>query len=241
PQESMDQLRMEFEKGKTESPPTEEQKAEFAATMDRLTRDGAVDELMAELEPQLVQMSAQMPMMIGFGQMAAQQALMENQDLTMEQKTAAQETMAAAFTKISSINFGDVALARQAVESVVGTARSLELSTMDDLQALDFDGVMGKAGMVMGGVKNVLNVYGISIDEMLDSISTEVVSEDGDSATVAVNYSIFGSEQQTEANMTKVDGRWFSADLIDQIENADAVTDMLNPASEPEAVVDPAG
>jgi hypothetical protein len=237
PPASLDKLREEFEKSKSEMPPTEEQKAEFASTMDMLTREGAEDEMMAMLEPQLVQMSAQMPMMMGFAQMGAQQAVMENPDLSPEQKEMAQESMTAAFTKLQGINFGDVELARQAVDTVVATARSLELTSMDQVQALDFDAMMGKAGMVMGGVKGVLDVYGISVDEMLGSVATEVVSEEGDTATVAVKYSVFGSEQETETTMTNVDGRWYSADLIEQIEMADDLTDALDGTPE----VEPAG
>ena len=60
PPGSLDKLRTEFEESKSEMPPTDEQKAEFASTMDMLTREGAEEELMAQLEPQLQQMAMQM-------------------------------------------------------------------------------------------------------------------------------------------------------------------------------------
>ena len=50
PPASLDKLREEFEESKSEMPPTEEQKAEFASTMDMLTREGAEDEMMAMLD-----------------------------------------------------------------------------------------------------------------------------------------------------------------------------------------------
>ncbi len=229
PPEAMDEMRAEFERSKNEEPPTEAQRMEFEETMAKLTADDAVDALMAELEPQLVQMSAQLPMMMGFGQMMAQQAVQENETLTMEQKTTAQESVTAAFGKLQGINFGDTELARQAVTIVVDTARELDLKTMDDMLALDFDAAMGKAGLAMAGTKEVLNVYGISIDEMLDSISTEVVSKDGENATVKVNYSIFGTPQSTETEMVQKDGRWYAANAIEEMEAA--MADDADPSS----------
>lgn len=225
PPSKLDEMREDFAQEKIENPPSEQDRQQFEETMAKLTADDAVDQIMAEIEPQLVQMSAQIPMMMGFGQMMAQQAVQENEALTAEQKSAAQATVTAAFGKLQSINFGDPALARQAVSIVVDAARGLDLETMDEVQALSFDEALAKGGQVLAASKDVLNVYGISLDEMLDSVSTEVVSEDGDEATVKVDFSMFGAPQSTETKMVKRDGRWFSADLIEQMDAAETASD----------------
>ena len=56
-------------------------------------------------------------------------------------------------------------------------------------------------------LKQALNVYGFSIDETLDSIKPEVVSNDGKTAKLKVGYTLLGTPLTGETDMVSVDGR----------------------------------
>ncbi|MDX1572346.1 MAG: hypothetical protein R3200_17830 [Xanthomonadales bacterium] len=229
PPEELEKMEQKFDEER-QTPPTEAERAEFAETMEKLTREGAEDELMAELEPQLDQMAAQMPMMIGFGQMMVSQGIQENQDLTQDQKQAAQSTATAVFTQLQSANLGDKETAREAIGIVTEYARKLDLKTADEVQALSFDEALGKAGIVMEGSKELLGLYGFDINAILGSVDAEIVSEEEDNATVMVSYDLFGQPQSAETTMVRIGNGWYGADLIEQLnkpEEAPAELEMM--------------
>ena len=242
PPTQMDKMRQEFDEERKSRVITDEERAEFAQTMTKLTADGAEEQLMAEVEPQLEQMAAQLPMMFAIGQMMASQGIEQSQELTPDQKQTLQETANALFAKLQTANLADKELARKAIDITVKTARELDLESVDQVQALSFEQMLGKGGTVMGGVKEVLALYGFDMNQMLDSVNAEVVSEADDAATVTVSYDLFGTPMSTEAEMVEIDGRWYGAKLIEELNKPKeemAEDAMLNvPAmEEPETVI----
>lgn len=241
PPEHLDRVKAEFDEERKNREITDEERAEFAQTMEKLTADGAEEQLMAEIEPQLTQMAAQVPMMISFGQMMAAQGIEESQQMTIEQKETAQQTLSAIFTKLQSINLADKELARKAVDVTVETARALDLKTLDDVQALSFEQMLEKGGKVMEGTKEILALYDFDINEMLASVDAEVLSEQGETATVQVKYDLFGTPQMAEAEMIRKNDRWFGATVVEELNKPDLEPEdaMLNtPATqEPETVI----
>ena len=127
--------------------------------------------------------------------------------------------------------FTDRALAKQAVGVICKTARDLNLKTIDDVRALNYDQAMQKAGIAVGGMKALFVVYGLNMDKALDSVKTETVSTTGDSAKVKVTYTAFDQPFTTESELTRLDGKWYSKQAIDQWNKAQHETAQVAPAA----------
>ena len=214
--------KMKAEWKSSQEPITEEDRLEFQAMMAKLTAPDAETAIMAEAEPELVkfetEMAAQMPLMVGMGQGFAMQAIQANEGLSAAQKKQAGDVVGAIAAWLQGVQFADRALAKQAVGKAVGAARELNLKTLDEARALEFEPAMAKAGVAFKGIKDVLAVYGLKLDEAFDSVKASVVSETGDNAVVKVDYSIFGQALSFESPMVKIDGRWYGKDTVDQLE-----------------------
>jgi len=112
--------------------------------------------------------------------------------------------------------FTDPALVKNAIAAICKTARDLNLKSIDEARALSYDQAMQKAGIVLGGVKQVLGVYGLNVDKSLDSVKVETVSATGDAAKVKVTYTAFEQPFTTDSDLVKVDGRWYGKQAIEQ-------------------------
>ncbi len=217
PADELDRLRSEYEAEKANAEITDADRAEFERTMGMLTADDAVDQMMAMIEPQLAQMGPQLPMMLGMGQMMATSGIQADENMSADQKQQTIELMNATFAKLQDVDLANPDLAREALGKVTMAARAMELNTIEDMQALSFDDAVGKGSIALGALKDVFGVYGLNMNDMYSDVKAETVSKDGDNATVKVSYSVFGTEQNTEVQMTEVDGNWYIKDLVDQM------------------------
>lgn len=221
PPAKLDEARAKWAKEKTENPASAEEKASFAEQMAKHTAPDAEATLYAELEPKLAefetQMAPQLPMLIGMGQGFAMQAINENQDLNEAQKKQATEVIGALAGWAQTAKFADRDLAKKAISLVVKTARDLDVKTLDEVEALDFDGMLGKAGIAFGGIKNLMALYGIDVDATLASAKPALISQDGDAAKVGITYTFLGKQITSETDMVKVDGRWYGKESLDSI------------------------
>lgn len=225
PPSHLDEMRANWQKELAEDPPTEEEKKEFETMMAELTAPDAEAKLMEKLEPQLVKFESeyapQLPMMIGMGQGLLQQGVKDNKELTEPQKLEAAKSIDALAKWIQTVKFTDRELARRAVSEVVAAARELDLKTLDQARALDFDTAMEKSGVAFRAAKDVLAAYGLSLDQALDTVKTEVISEQGDNAKVRVSYVMFEQPMSFETELVKVDGRWYGKQTIEELNKPD--------------------
>lgn len=225
PPSHVDEMRRNWQKELAEDPPTEEEKQEFATMMAELTAPDAEAKMMEKLEPQLVKFETeyapQLPMMIGMGQGLLQQGIKDNKDLSEPQKLEAAKSIDALAKWIQGVRFTDRALAQRAVARVVTAAREVDLDTLDEARALDFDTAMAKSSIAFRAAKDVLAIYGLSLDQVLDSVRAEVVSEQGDTAKVKVNYTIFEQPMSFDTELVKVEGRWYGKQTIEELEKRD--------------------
>jgi uncharacterized lipoprotein YehR (DUF1307 family) len=222
-------------------PATPEEKKEFADMMAKLTAADAETALYAELEPHLAkaeaEMAAQLPLMVGMGRGFAVQSVNESTKLTAEQKQQATEFVDAFAKWVESAKFFDRDKAKAAIAAVVKTARGLEVATLDQVEAMEFEQAMQKVGKVYLGVKDVLKVYDLDLDATLASVDASVVKEAADQATVKVAYSLFNQPLSFETAMTKRDERWYGADALREIE-AQLAAEPAAPAAEAEVADD---
>jgi hypothetical protein len=222
PPTHLDKMKADWKTKMAADPITDEDRAEFAETVAKLTASDAEAALYAEAEPQLVkmetEMAAQMPMLIGMGQGFLMQSIQANEKLTEAQKKQAGDVVVAMAAWLQGVKFADRDLAKQAIGELVSTARALELTTLDEMRGLEFEPAMAKAGVAFNGVKDVLAIYGLKLNETFDSVKAQVVSQEGDKAKVKVDYQIFGQPLSFETDMVQLDGRWYGKDTVEQIE-----------------------
>jgi hypothetical protein len=239
PPPALAKLKADWSADMTKDPVTDEERKHFSDQMTKLTAPGAEDKLMAEIEPSLKQFeqqsAQQMPMMIAMGQGFIQSAIQQNKDLTDPQKQQTVALIDATAKWAQTAKFTDRALAKQAIGVICKTARDLNLKTVDDVRALNYDQAMQKAGIAVGGMKALFAVYGLQMDKALDSVKAETVSTTGDSAKVKVSYTAFDQPFTTESELAKVDGKWYSKQAIDQWKKQHETAQIAPAASEPAA------
>lgn len=221
PAAKLDEARAEWKKNMAKEVPSEEDKAEYAAQMSKLTAPDAEQALFAELEPMLAkyetEMAAQMPMMIGMGQGFLMQAVQANEDLDEAQKKQATEVVGALASWLQGVNLADRELAKKAIAITVQAARKIDLPTLDAARALDFDQAMGKAGVAFGALKDVLALYGLDINQTLDSMKTSVISRGDGVAKVSTRFTFLGKPMSTDSEMVEVDGRWYGKESMEKL------------------------
>jgi hypothetical protein len=220
PAGEIDRMRTEYANDIKSAQVTDEERQQFADQMKKLTDPGAEEALMAELTPQLAEMGPQLPMMVGFFKGMALSSIQQNPDMSPEQKTQATNTMNAVGSWLETADLANPDLARKAVGIVCETARKINITDLDQARALSFDDAVAKAGVGLGGLKDMLGVYGVDMNKMLDSVKTEVVSEQGDAAKIKVSYDLFGTAQTTETELVKQDGRWYGKDVLEGLKKA---------------------
>jgi len=200
-------------------PVTEEDRKQFTETMAKLTAPGAEDKMFAEIKPQLDEFDkqqAQLPMMIAMGQGFAQSAIQQNKDMTDAQKQQVTQLLDATAKWAQTTKFTDAALVKSAIAVICKTARDLNLKSIDEARALSYEQGMQKAGLVLGGVKQVLAVYGLNMDKALDSVKVQTVAATGDTAKVKISYVAFDTPFSTESDLVRVDGKWYGKDAIEK-------------------------
>ena len=64
------------------------------------------------------------------------------------------------------------------------------------------------------------------MNKTLQSVKSELVSQDGDKATVKVNFSLFDQPLSFNTEMVQVDGRWYGKKAMEEAsKTADAADD----------------
>lgn len=221
-----------------EKPITDADREEFKANIEKLTAPDAEKKLWAELEPTLIakqaELNMQMPMMIGIGRGVLASGVQQREDLTEAQKTQALAAVDAFATWAQTAKFTDPALAQKSIGIVCGTARSLELTTLDAVHAMTFDQAVAKGDIALGGFKQLLAVYGFSLDQTFDSVRAETISQTGDAAKVKVSYQLLGQPLDFETDMVKFDGRWYGKESLENLQKS-AAEDAKGEAEKVEA------
>ncbi len=246
PPSALAKVKADWHGDMNKDPVTDQQRTDFAEHMAKLTAPDAEAKMYAEIEPKLKEFdeksAQQMPMMIAMGQGFASSTIKQSKDLNDEQKAQAEKLLDATAKWAQSTKFTDPALVKAAIGVICKTARELNLKTIDEARALTYDQGMQKAGVVIGGVKQVFAVYGLDMNKALDSVKVTPVSTTGDNAKVAVAYTAFDQPFAMETEMVKVDGKWYGKDAIEQWRKAQekAVADAAAKAAAPAKAAEPA-
>jgi len=182
---------------------------EFRQFMGMLTADGAEAALFLMAKPQLEEAQQQLAMMASMAPMMAAGAIQES--------GAPADTMALlepVAAKFASLDIASEEKCKEAIGVLCKAARAMELESLQELQKLDFDDMMGKADIAYGMMMDVLAVYDISFDEALNSMEVKTVSMENGAAQMEVTMMLFGKRTSPiPFEMVKgTDGRWTMPD-----------------------------
>jgi hypothetical protein len=215
-------LRADWLRHQQAMPPlTAEDRARFDKTLQQLTEPDAQAKLFAEVLPKLVTMqqqySDQLPVLISVGEALVNKAVAGNDSLSADQKSQAASVLDVLTPWAQQTPWFDQDRAKRAIGIVVATARSLNLKTPEQLRSMDFDTTMAKYALGFAGAKQLLAVYGLSIDDTLQSVKLTPISSGAGHAVVRIDYTLLGKPLSTEAKLVQQDGRWYSQDLVDNV------------------------
>ncbi len=172
-----------------------------------------VDELMAEIGPKLEAARENLPLMLIAAQTMGHASISNNEAFTQAQKDSANELLGALGKWAAGRDLADPVLARQALTIWVSGARKMELQEAADLQALEFEDMVGRAGLLLAATKNALQVYEFNLDDVLSSVRAETLHQQGDTALVRVRFDLLGTKQEFDVAMRRADGRWMPTGL----------------------------
>lgn len=197
----LDQMRASWEKQRQVQPsPTEA--AQFREVMAMLTAKDAEQQLFGMIKPQLAMIEEQAA---GFADMLPMFA----SGLGGEQAAPAIDTLVALGDRLPELGLGDEARLKRAIAVATGTARKLDVKEVDALTKLEFPAMLAKLDVLYAGVVDLLEVYGLSVEESLATTEVAVQSASENEAVLAVSYSLFGGPRQSRnMQMARVDGRW---------------------------------
>lgn len=194
----------------TRTEATPEQVTEWRTTMKKLTGPGAEAKMMAEITPQLEAMRPQWEMMVGFFSGMAEAGLDQSAGLSDKERKQAKKAIESLVAWTAENDVTSVDKAREAVAAICKTARRLDLPEYSDLQAMHLDEALIASQTLLDGVKDVLDVYGVSVNDMLGTVDVDTLNETADWALLEISFQFLGSEQSFETEMVRHDGRWVS-------------------------------
>ncbi|HMM67736.1 MAG TPA: hypothetical protein PKC03_12425 [Dokdonella sp.] len=239
PPEEFARVKAEWNEKKDDAEPTAAQRQKFAEMMEKLTSPDAVDKIYAEIEPDIRQFDSQyqqqIPTIVSMGRSYLRGLVQQSQDLSAGEKEQANQVVEALAQWVEKTRFTDPERVKQALAIISDSARQLNLKTLDEARALDFEQSAPKLKIAFNGFKKVLAVFDFSVDEMLDSVKTEVVSRDGEKASVRIAYTLLGTPMETRSEMVRIDDRWYSKDTIDKLREREAASGASAPAPAPAA------
>lgn len=222
PPADYDTLRTDWTRPRPDDHPiTPEDRADFIKNMQMLTEPNAETKLYALARPKLTQLQAQysdqVPVMIGIAQAIAATGVAQSKELTNPQKQQVTEVINVLAPWAQQVPWFDQARAKQTIAVAAATARKLDIKTPEQLRTMDFDTAMQKYSAGFLGIKQALAIYGLSIDDVLDSVKVTTLENRNGHAHMRLDYVLLGKPLSTESDLIQQDGRWYSADMLQNV------------------------
>ena len=215
-------VRADWSRHEANQPPvTPADRARFNEKMQALTGPDAPTRLYAELQPKLATMKQQykdqLPVLISIGEALAKSGVAGNKDLTRTQKDQLNGILDVLTPWAKQAPWFDQGRAKQAIDVIVAIARKLDLRSPDQLRAMDFDAAMKAYSLGFAGARQLLALYGLSVDDALNSVKLTPIQNAHGHAIVKIDYTLLGKPLSTESKLIEQDGRWYSEDMLDNV------------------------
>lgn len=129
--------------------------------------------------------------------------------------------------------------AKTTITLLTATARSAGLSTDAQLQAAGMEETLRRLGPFARAFKTALASYGLSLDAALTGLRGEVMSQQGDTAVLRIQYPLAGEQIEAQVRMARRDGHWYLARTLEETDALLAAADQA--AAEEAAQAEHAG
>lgn len=194
------------------------------AALRELSGPDAANRVYARLQPWLDREQSeygdQVPVLLAMEGAVLKKRLTPSMDAT--QKAQVDGLIDALVPWAQQAPWSDAAYTRQALAIAAATADRLGVTSLAQLHALTFDDAMRRYAIGWQGAKQLLAVYGLSVDGALASARLHTVADTGDHAVVQVDYTLLGKPLSLQTTLVRQDGRWYSQALIDAVHAAHA-------------------
>ncbi|HWU78044.1 MAG TPA: hypothetical protein VN043_16215 [Rhodanobacter sp.] len=204
-----------------QAPITAADRARFEQAMQQLTGPDAENKLYIQLQPKLASMEQQykdqLPVLISIGEAFVKNGINRSKNLSDTWKAQLGSVLDVLTPWARQTPWFDQAKAKQAVGVAVATARKLDLKSPEQWRAMDFDATMGKYSTGYDGLRQLLAIYGLSVDDTLDSVKLSEVSNQGGHAVVKIDYTLLGKPLSTETRLVQENGRWYNEDVLTNV------------------------
>lgn len=204
-----------------EAPLPDAERERVDETLTLLAAPDAATALDARLQPWLAQAQAryadQLPLLVGIGRALATSAIADTADLSDAQRHDATALVEALGPWAQQAPWFDPDKARQATAVAVATARKLGLRDAESLRAMDFDQAMRSYATAFDGLKQLLGLYGLPLDEALASARVVPLDYHPPYARVRIEYRLLGTALSMESTLVQQEGRWYDQDLLDRV------------------------
>lgn len=223
PPSSMEELRLGIELAQLQ-PISDEDRLEFAEKLERATGPYAVDDLMAQIEPELEKARPQLPgaVMLGFG--AIQMAITSpDSKLTDEQREMIRLAVPNLQNWIARTDVLSSETMRQALTLMVDAARQTGIDSLEEIRTLSFDQMLGHGNRMLAAAKSAVRLYGIDLDAVADSLQVDVLEQEGDAATVRTTVTLLGARLFADHDLRLIDGRWYPKHAAARVEHRHTV------------------
>lgn len=118
-----------------------------------------------------------------------------------------------------SAPLSDAKLAQASITTLTAAARATGLGGGDAaLQQAGMTGSLQKLAPFATASKQVLAGYGLKLDESIEGMRTGLVNQDGDRATVRVQYRLAGKELDLQVLLVRRDGHWYLARTLGDVD-----------------------
>jgi uncharacterized protein len=215
PPSAYEKLRADYEVQRKQ-PTTDAQRAKFAEEFARFNAPDAIDKLMAEIEPKLVEARPKLPAALMMGLGAAQMAVLsEESDLTADQRASLQQALPGLQQWLTTTDFLSSDSARRALTVLAEAVRGSGIESIDELKQMSFEQVLAKADPVLAAGKKAMQVYGLDVNAIVDSIRVEVLSIEGSNARVRTTVTVFNAPVSSEHDLVLLDGRWYGRHVLE--------------------------
>ena len=214
PPSQWEHIRSEWER-KRVRPVTDEDRLEFGEKLAQVTAPDAVDQLMADIEPKLEEARPQLPgaLLMGFG--AASMAITSpDSELTAEQREALKAALPGLQQWAGSTDFLSATTMRDALTLLTDAVRRSGVQNLDQLKALPLEELLRRANGVLAAAKDAVQLYGIDVDAIADSLRVDVIENTGTTATVRTTITLFGAPVFGDHELVLVDGQWYGKQSV---------------------------
>ncbi|MCA1714971.1 MAG: hypothetical protein LC715_07665, partial [Gammaproteobacteria bacterium] len=128
-----------------------------------------------------------------------------------------------------SAPLGDPQRARRAIPHLAAAARSTGLQTQADFARAGMAASLRRLSPFLRTAKQVLDGYGLRLDDSLGELQAGLLRQTGDTAQVRMRYTLGGHPIDTVIEVERHGGRWYLSDYLRHAEAAVAAQPVAAP------------